>query len=62
MARIVKSPEDRKLETILTAERLFKERGFKETSVDAMVREMGVAIIVREKEFFFSKQLKVQTA
>ncbi|HGG05096.1 MAG TPA: TetR/AcrR family transcriptional regulator [Aliiroseovarius sp.] len=43
MARIVKDPEDRKLEVILTAERLFKERGFKETSVDAIVQEMNVA-------------------
>ncbi len=43
MARNVKNPEDRKLEIILTAEKLFSERAFKKTSIDAITQEMGVA-------------------
>lgn len=43
MARNSKTPEDRKLEIILTAERLFRERGYTKTSIDAIIQEMGVA-------------------
>ncbi len=43
MARTTKNPDDRKLEIILTAERLFRERGFKKTSIEAIIQDMGVA-------------------
>jgi len=43
MARTSKNPDDRKLEIIDTAERLFRENGFKKTSVDAIIQAMGVA-------------------
>ncbi len=43
MARNVKNPDERRLEIILTAEKLFREQGFESTSVDAIIRKMGVA-------------------
>jgi AcrR family transcriptional regulator len=43
MARTSKNPDDRKLEIIEVAERLFRENGFKKTSVDAIIQAMGVA-------------------
>jgi AcrR family transcriptional regulator len=43
MARTVKSAEERRLEIILTSERLFRENGFSNTAVDAIIQEMGVA-------------------
>jgi len=43
MPRIVKSAEERKLEIILTSEKLFRENGYAKTSVDAIIKEMGVA-------------------
>ena len=43
MPRIVKSAEERRLEIILTSEKLFRENGYSKTSVDAIIREMGVA-------------------
>ncbi len=43
MARISKSPEERRLEIVQTAERLFREVGFAKCSVDMIIREMGVA-------------------
>jgi AcrR family transcriptional regulator len=43
MPRVVKSAEERKLEIILTSERLFREKGYTKTSVEAIIKEMGVA-------------------
>ncbi len=43
MTRIVKSAEERRLEIILTSEKLFRENGYRKTSVDAIIKEMGVA-------------------
>ncbi|MCP4360584.1 MAG: TetR/AcrR family transcriptional regulator [Chloroflexi bacterium] len=43
MPRIVKSAEERRLEIILTSEKLFRENGYSKTSVDAIIKEMGVA-------------------
>ena len=43
MARIVKSAEERKLEIILASEKLFRENGYSKTSVDAIIKEIGVA-------------------
>ncbi len=43
MARSSKNPDDRKIEIIETAERLFRENGFQKTSVDAIIQAMGVA-------------------
>jgi AcrR family transcriptional regulator len=43
MARTVKSAEERRLEIILTSERLFRENGFSNTAVDTIIKEMGVA-------------------
>jgi AcrR family transcriptional regulator len=43
MVRITKAPEERRLEIIETAERLFRENGYSNTSVEAIIREMGVA-------------------
>lgn len=43
MPRIVKSAEERRLEIILTSEKLFRENGYSNTSVDAIIKEMGVA-------------------
>ena len=43
MPRVVKSAEERRLEIILTSEKLFRENGFSNTSVDAIIKEMGVA-------------------
>ena len=43
MARTVKTAQARKLEIIQTSERLFRENGYANTSVDAIIKEMGVA-------------------
>lgn len=43
MARISKDPEERRLELISTAERLFNEKGFENTSVSDIVKSIGVA-------------------
>ena len=43
MVRITKAPEERRLEIIETAEKLFRENGYSNTSVEAIIKEMGVA-------------------
>ncbi len=43
MARITKAPEERRLEIIETAKKLFGEKGYSKTSVEAIIKEMGVA-------------------
>ena len=43
MVRITKAPEERRLEIIQTAERLFQKNGYSNTSVEAIIKEMGVA-------------------
>ena len=43
MVRITKATEERRLEIIETAQKLFGERGFNNTPVDAIIQEMGVA-------------------
>lgn len=43
MARTVKKPEERRVEFLLTAQKLFIEKGYYATSVDDIVGEMGVA-------------------
>lgn len=42
MTRIVKGPEERKQELIDAAERLFTERGYEDTAVSDIVREINV--------------------
>jgi AcrR family transcriptional regulator len=43
MARITKDPEERRNEILDTAQRLFIEKGFIQTSVSEIVKEIGVA-------------------
>jgi len=43
MKRVTKAPQERRLEIIQTAERLFAEVGFSKCSVDMIIREIGVA-------------------
>ena len=43
MARITKAPEERRLEIIETAERLFHEVGYAKCSIEMIIREIGVA-------------------
>ena len=43
MTRLVKKAEERRLEIIKTAERLFQEKGYTKTSVEAIIKEIGVA-------------------
>jgi AcrR family transcriptional regulator len=43
MARVTKAPEERRLEIIETAERLFKAEGYASCSVEMIIREIGVA-------------------
>ncbi|MCP5037142.1 MAG: TetR/AcrR family transcriptional regulator [Rhodobacteraceae bacterium] len=43
MARITKTPEERRLEIVQTAERLFREVGFTKCSVDMIIRDIGVS-------------------
>jgi AcrR family transcriptional regulator len=43
MPRISKAPEERRLEFIEAAERLFFDRGFDETTVNDIVKELNVA-------------------
>ena len=42
MGRVVKAPEERRSEIVATSERLFREVGFANCSVDMIIREMGV--------------------
>jgi len=43
MSRITKAPEERRLEIIKIAEKLFRDNGYGKTSVEAIIKEMGVA-------------------
>jgi AcrR family transcriptional regulator len=43
MARIVKAPEERRSELIATARQLFYTKGYERTSVNDLVKEVGVA-------------------
>lgn len=43
MARVTKAPEERRLEIIDTSEKLFREFGFANSSVDMIIGEIGVA-------------------
>ena len=43
MARVTKAPEERRLEIIQTAERLFREVGYAKCSVDMIIRDIGIA-------------------
>ena len=43
MTRITKSPEERKEEIIKTAQKLFIEKGFMKTKVNAIVKSIGVS-------------------
>ena len=43
MTRITKAPEERRLEIVETAERLFREVGYAKCSVDMIIQEIGVA-------------------
>ena len=43
MARISKDPEERRIEIIKAAERLFNEKGFSNTAVSDIVKSIGVA-------------------
>ena len=43
MARTTKKTAERRLEIIKTAEKLFRENGYRNTPVDAIIKEMGVA-------------------
>ena len=43
MVRITKAPEERRLEIIETAKKLFNKSGYSNTSVEAIIKEMGVA-------------------
>jgi len=43
LARVTKTAEERRLEIIQTAERLFREIGYANCSVDMIIRDIGVA-------------------
>lgn len=43
MVRTTKAPEERRLEIIKTAEKLFNQNGYSNTSVESIIKEMGVA-------------------
>lgn len=43
MARVTKSPEERRREIVQTAERLFREVGFAKCSVEMIIKDIGVA-------------------
>ena len=43
MARISKDPDERRLEIINAAEKLFNEKGFENTAVSDIVKSIGVA-------------------
>jgi AcrR family transcriptional regulator len=43
MPRTVKTAEERKLEIIETSERMFRENGYANTSVNAIIKEIGIA-------------------
>jgi AcrR family transcriptional regulator len=43
MVRITKAPKERRLEIIQTAERLFSEKGYSNTSIESIIKEMNVA-------------------
>ena len=42
MARTVKKPEERRVEFLLSAQKLFIEHGYYNTSVDDICKEVGV--------------------
>ena len=43
MVRTTKAPQERRLEIIETAKKLFSDRGYNNTPVEAIIKEMGVA-------------------
>jgi AcrR family transcriptional regulator len=43
MARVIKDPEERRKELIDTAERLFVSRGYEQTAISDIVKEVGVS-------------------
>lgn len=43
LSRIVKEPETRRLEIILGAKKLFEKWGYEQTSVEAIIKEVGIA-------------------
>jgi AcrR family transcriptional regulator len=43
LARIVKAPEERREEIVETADRLFRQHGYANCSVEMIIREVGVA-------------------
>ncbi|MEP2533086.1 TetR/AcrR family transcriptional regulator [Shimia sp.] len=43
MARITKAPEERRLEIVQTAERLFREVGYAKCSVEMIIQRIGIA-------------------
>ncbi len=43
MVRHVKAAEERRLEIIKTSEKLFRKKGYDKTSVEAIIKEIGVA-------------------
>ena len=43
MARVVKEYDERRAEILVTAERLFLEHGYDETSVELIINEIGIA-------------------
>ena len=43
MSRIVKDYDERRTEIIETAERLFLQHGYEETSVESIIKEIGIA-------------------
>jgi AcrR family transcriptional regulator len=43
LARTVKAPEERREEIVETADRLFRQHGYANCSVEMIIREIGVA-------------------
>src|SRR4030042_1837714 len=43
LSRIVKKPDERKLEIINTAEKLFMKKGYNKTAVDEIIKKIGIA-------------------
>jgi len=43
LGRIVKEPEIRRLEIILSAKKLFEKNGYEQTSVEAIIKDVGIA-------------------
>ena len=44
MARTVKAPEERREEIVETADRLFRQHGYANCSVEMIIREIGVKL------------------